>query len=623
MCAIAGVISKNRKISDNEIRDLQKILNHRGPDSTDYYMNNEVFLLHNRLSIIDLDKRSNQPMFDEKKNICIVFNGEIYNYLELKKKLSEKYKFKTKSDTEVLLAAYIIWGEKMLHQLSGAFAFCIYNIKEKTVFIARDRFGQKPLYFLNNLNSFIFSSEIKGIISLGYKPEPNYLAWRSYLLDGSTDDTKETFFKNIYQLKPGEKAIFKRGNLQISRWYHLSENINLNDKSNYKKDLLSFLKKSIELNTRADVPVAISLSGGIDSNILMSMCYKHEILKYKPKCFSIYFEDFSEKKLIENSTSKYNFDSTFINFSKNDLINIFEPLTWSLESPSGGLMNCGLAKLSNIVSKEKIKILLDGTGLDEGFGGYELHHLQYLMSLKNTDNNQFNRHMNLFVKNWGISEEKVNKKLKNLESSNAKTIDGHSLTNRTVLSENLNQLIDDREIKKNETNVYNDKVKSSLVDYIQNTKIPRNNRLKDRISMAQSVELRLPFLEHELLEYALSLDTKSYFLNGKSKSILRHVTKDYLDQRVRLNKKISIQSPQSEWLRSEKIKIFIEDNIFSKKFKERGIFNYKNVEKEWKNFLKGNFDTSFFIWQIISTEIWFNVFMDKNIKDVKKDYIFE
>ena len=353
------------------------------------------------------------------------------------------------------------------------------------------------------------------------------------------------------------------------------------------------------------------------------MCYKHEILKYKPKCFSIYFEDFSEKKLIENSTSKYNFDSTFINFSKNDLINIFEPLTWSLESPSGGLMNCGLAKLSNIVSKEKIKILLDGTGLDEGFGGYELHHLQYLMSLKNTDNNQFNRHMNLFVKNWGISEEKVNKKLKNLESSNAKTIDGHSLTNRTVLSENLNQLIDDREIKKNETNVYNDKVKSSLVDYIQNTKIPRNNRLKDRISMAQSVELRLPFLEHELLEYALSLDTKSYFLNGKSKSILRHVTKDYLDQRVRLNKKISIQSPQSEWLRSEKIKIFIEDNIFSKKFKERGIFNYKNVEKEWKNFLKGNFDTSFFIWQIISTEIWFNVFMDKNIKDVKKDYIFE
>ena len=281
MCAIAGIISRNRKINDKEIRDLQKILNHRGPDDTDYYLNDEVFLLHNRLSIIDLDKRSNQPMFDEKKNICIVFNGEIYNYLELKKKLSEKYKFKTKSDTEVLLAAYIIWGEKMLNQLSGAFAFCIYNIKEKTAFIARDRFGQKPLYFLNELNSLIFSSEIKGIISLGYKPEPNYSAWKSYLLDGSTDDTKETFFKNIYQLKPGEKAIFKQGNLQISRWYHLSENINYNNKSNYKKDLLSHLKKSIELNTRADVPVAISLSGGIDSNILMSMCYKDEILKYE------------------------------------------------------------------------------------------------------------------------------------------------------------------------------------------------------------------------------------------------------------------------------------------------------------------------------------------------------
>jgi len=186
-------------------------------------------------------------------------------------------------------------------------------------------------------------------------------------------------------------------------------------------------------------------------------------------------------------------------------------------------------------------------------------------------------------------------------------------------------------IKKNETtfdekeiiNCKLDTVKQSLINYIQETKIPRNNRLKDRISMAQGIELRLPFLEHDLLEYAMSLDTKAYFLNGKSKSILRYISKEFLDKRVRLNKKISIQSPQNEWLKSRKIKDFVSDIINSKKFIERGVFNKKNVDFEWKNFLEGNHKTSFFIWQIISTEIWFNVFIDKKINSVNKNYIFD
>ena len=157
MCGILGIISPNIKKYTKNLDIIKQSLSHRGPDNTNHFLSENFLFIHNRLSIIDLFERSNQPMFDRDSNNCIVFNGEIYNYIELRKDLSSKYKFKTKSDTEVLLAAYNIWGEKMLDKLKGAFAFCIYNFKSKSAFMARDRFGQKPIYFYNSSNSFIFS----------------------------------------------------------------------------------------------------------------------------------------------------------------------------------------------------------------------------------------------------------------------------------------------------------------------------------------------------------------------------------------------------------------------------------------------------------------------------------
>ena len=296
----------------------------------------------------------------------------------------------------------------------------------------------------------------------------------------------------------------------------------------------------------------------------MSLCYKNNILKYKPKCYSVHFDEYTEKNEIDISTKKYNFKTNYINFSKTDLLNIFEPITWSLESPSGGLMNCGLAKLSYIASKDNFKIILDGTGLDEGFGGYEVHHLQYLNSLNNNNSPLFENNLKMFCLNWGIDKTKVLKKISHLSNIKAKTIDGYDLTNELILSDNLKSLKHSSNINKKEFNKIDDDIKNSLIEYIQHSKIPRNNRLKDRISMAHSVELRLPFLEHDLLEFALSLNTKSYFLNGKSKSVLRYAAKDYIDPRVRFKKKLSLQSPQNSWLKDGKIKEYINDIFHSK-----------------------------------------------------------
>jgi len=618
MCGITGIISRDLNLRKSKIKSVIETLNHRGPDNSNFFLDNDIMFSHNRLSIIDLDKRSNQPMFDKEKENCIVFNGEIYNYIELKKILLPHYNFQTSSDTEVLLAAYKVWGNKMLEKLKGAFAFCIYNFRDKKAFMARDRFGQKPFYYYKDINSFVFSSEIKGIIALGYKFLPNLNSWKKYLINGSTDDSSNTFFEKVYQLRPGEMAEYKLGKFKINRWYNLSENIKKLKKTDIKNGLIQHLKESIELNSRADVPIAISLSGGLDSNLLMSLCYKKKLLKYEPKCFTVNFENFSEKKLINFSTKQFNFKSNFVNFTKNDFLNIFEPITWSLESPPGGLMNFGLSKLSHTVSKQNFKILLSGTGLDEGFGGYEVHHLQYLKNLKMNDPKKFYKHLYLFSKNWGISKKDINKKIENL-INNSKTIDGYDLTKKSILNSDI---LNSEKISYEDFN-HNSSLKNSLIDYIQTSKIPKVNRLIDRTSMAHSVETRFPFLEHDLLEYALSLDERVYFLNGNSKSILRYVAKDFLNKKISYHKKISVQTPQTEWLKSKKIKEFIEDLIYSKKFKERGIFNLSQVEKNWKNFLSNETNTSFFIWQIISTEMWFKVFTDKDLKSVNKKYLFE
>jgi len=341
---------------------------------------------------------------------------------------------------------------------------------------------------------------------------------------------------------------------------------------------------------------------------LLSLLKKMKLLKNNFKCYSVHFgKDFSEKKIIDNSLAFLRMKTDYINFRLEDLFKTIETVINSLESPSGGLMNCALYKLTKKASKDKFKVILDGTGLDEAFGGYEKHHLMYLNDLKRKKSNQFFKNLELFKKNYNIKEELIYKKLLNLESKSNLTIDGYNLT-RDIISEDLLSYY------KNDNADFDDNInlKKNLVDYIQNTKIPRNNRLKDRVSMANSVELRLPFLEHQLIEYALSLPDAFYFAFGRSKSILRESVKGLMSDRVRLSNKISIQSPQNQWMKSRRFISYVEDIIYSQKFKNRGLFSMSKIKNELKRFLTSSSQTSFFLWQIINTEKWFEEFIDKD-----------
>ena len=381
MCGIAGSFGRKLHINQKDILNLNKALMHRGPDYQNYVREKQIFFYHARLSIIDIRNISHQPMYSSDKSLLIVFNGEIYNYIELKNKLST-YNFKTKSDTEVILAAYKKWGKECLDKLSGAFSFCIYDMKKKNIFFARDRFGQKPFFYCKNKEVFNFASEVKGLIALGYKPLPNRSSWHDYLINGQTDEKSDTFFKGVKQLLPGEFGILdSKNNLKIQRWYDLKKKIkkNIQTYDETLNEIFEKLKKSVEICSRADVPVALSLSGGLDSSTLFSIQNKFNYTKYSPKAYSIDFgKDFSEKKYINLTTSRYNQKSKLINFTCDDWIKSIKPSIWSLESPSGGLMNCAATKMNFQIKKDGFKVVQDGTGLDEIFGGYEYHHLMYL-----------------------------------------------------------------------------------------------------------------------------------------------------------------------------------------------------------------------------------------------------
>ena len=387
MCGILGIIGKNIEEKKINLKKIKYSLNHRGPDNAEHYFDENILFIHNRLSIIDLNQRSNQPFFSKDKRKLLVFNGEIYNYLELKYELIKNYKcnFFTESDTEVLLLAFETWGEKCLDKLDGMFSFTLFDFKKKQAFFARDRFGQKPFFYWLNKSNFYFSSEVTGLISSGYLPEPNNKIWFDYLEHSATDHSRETFFKNVFQLLPGECGTYSiDGNLKIKKWYDLSDNIYKFDKiKNIKELILDTTLNSIKISSRSDVPISLALSGGLDSTILMSLLVNKQYLDQSLSCYSIDFEEpISEKNYIDISTSYYDIKSKFINFTEKDFLKSIIPTISCLESPSGGVMNLAMAKICSEISKDNIKVVLDGTGPDEAYAGYEIHHIQYLCKLK-------------------------------------------------------------------------------------------------------------------------------------------------------------------------------------------------------------------------------------------------
>lgn len=560
MCGIAGIIGE--KADKLTLNKMLKSQHHRGPDNTGVWENKNVILGHNRLSIIDLSNKANQPYIDSSKRYILTFNGEIYNYIEIREELKHQYSFKTNSDTEVLLASYIVWGKDCLSKFNGMFSFAIYDTISKTLFAARDRFGVKPFYYHKNNDTFYFSSEIKALHAAGIEKKPSKQAWANYFVYGSYGMPNETFWKNITQLAGGHYLEMKNKNISITRWYKFEDEIkkcqNGEPFDKVKKTYSRLLKDSIKIRFRADVKVGFNISGGLDSSTLLAFVNLFEGNK-NINAYTFYTDNkmYDELPWVEKMISITDNPLKKVLLTIEKIDKKISRLSSIQDEPYGGIPTIAYAQIFSKAREDNVLVLLDGQGMDEQWAGYDYY-------TKNND---------AVIQGIKKSPFRVN-----------------------TLSDDFLKLANK---PKYPTPFESDLLNKQYRDLFF-TKTPRALRFNDRVSMASSTELREPFLDYRMVEYAFAQPLEYKIKNGVQKYLLREIVSDYLSDSITYAPKRPLQTPQREWLGNE-LKNYVENQIEAiEKSSFSNWFKIDEMKNEWEKYKNGDNESSFHIWQWLS-----------------------
>lgn len=574
MCGISGIISKN-KIELASLRRISDTIKHRGPDGNGHWLNEKenVGFSHNRLAIIDLSDNGKQPMHYEER-YTITFNGEIYNYLELRRELEVLgCKFKTNTDTEVILALYSKEKERCLQKLDGMFAFAIYDRKEEKVFCARDRFGEKPFYYAcNEKKEFVFCSEIKGLLQYGINDEVNYEMLYNFLETShilhNYSKPEQTFYRSISKLKKASYLyINKELNIQINEYWnldHVKEN-NLISFDEAAKEFKKLFYKSIELRLRSDVAIGSSLSGGLDSSSIVAVI--NQINKNVPQhTFSARFKNYNrdEGHYIDLVTNKFDVNKHFTWPDEQNFLEDFENMMWHQDEPVGSASIYAQYAVMKKAKEERVTVLLDGQGADEILAGYEYYLNFYL-------ENTFKFHPDAYADSF-MQFSSLHKhlnfndlRLKNKVTTKVKKINPLLKFYKPKIYKQIKDKLPlpgfytkAFAYSFNEDPLPKIKDKTGLNEYLKYSVSTDNLedllRYSDRNSMAHGREVRLPFLSHHVVEFLFSLPAEFKIFNGWTKYLLRESMKDVLPDEItwRLNK-VGYEPPQSNWLNHKKI----------------------------------------------------------------------
>ena len=576
MCGILGVYGES--LNEKLVEKSLDILKRRGPDGFCKYKDGDFStMIHTRLSIINPYESANQPMKSYSGENILIFNGEIYNYKELAEEFLDK-NLVQEGDSRVLIELWEKLGLECLDLLNGIFAFSIYNKSTKEVFTIRDRFGVKPLYFFQSKTKLLVCSDIKPILIIKNNSEPNLNKIASYLYDSIYDNNEETFFKDIYSLKAGYYLRYKinKNYKEINRWYDLKnsiEKVDYGNKLDIKNKLDSLLNSSIKFNTVSDVDIGVSASGGVDSAYLTRKVMSNK--KFK-RIYNQDYSCYSEREYINNYIEKDKVN--YISLDQKRCLNWLKDTVTSQSQPFGGIMVLGYNELYKKAKEDGIKVLLDGNGLDEILLGYE----KYLIL-----NNKSNEFPNVDV-NYSI--------------------DGTKNTCFRACTENIKELI-----HRDNTRISNNyDIRGIAIDDLLSKKVPRTLRFTDHQSMYHGVEVRVPYLDHRLVEFACSIKT-DYLLNKNGtkvlfRDLLYENTKSY---KLAYSRKRSVQNPQREWFSKELGQLLIEI-INSKSFIARGWIEPKialSIANKFKDKVPSN---SNFLWQWMSLELWARAFLDNS-----------
>jgi asparagine synthase (glutamine-hydrolysing) len=616
MCGIVGIVDfKTNNINKNNLTKMNNILYHRGPDFGDIYINKNVGLGHRRLSIIDLTNKANQPMQYLNSKYYIVYNGEVYNYLEIKEELEKLgYEFLTSSDTEIVLASYIEWGEKCFHKFNGMWAFAIYDKNKEELVLCRDRFGVKPLYYYKDDDKFIFASEKKAIVlsefvDLNFDKKGINTALQSpFILEASGF----TEFENVRNLLPGSliKINVKTKNVKEKKWYKLLENIVKDIPKSFKDRVETFadiFEDACKLRLRSDVPIATSLSGGLDSSSVVAMISKID-KNTKHKTFAHRFknntlDEIYYAKIVADTT---NTPIEIIDIDKKEIVKSIDDILYYFESVYGGMPDSAY-RIYKSQNNQGYKISIDGHGADEMLGGYGWYldeiqkdtplynifkHLKIMQHKNEITLNKKSKDKYSIVRFvYNKIPEQFQKKIKKVLKKDKETQSFYSFTHEEL------------------PNSWSHLKKRLYIDF-NYTILPRILKNFDSMSMANSIEVRMPFLDYRLVEYVFSLCDDDLINNKWTKYILRYSIDNILDKRVTWRKdKKGFNSPVAEMLSNE-LKGWVEEIIEKH---DETLFSKKELWQEYEITILNNksWGESLNFWTKINALRLLNIYKEK------------
>jgi len=562
MCAIAGIVGS--VTGERRLPAMLAAQRHRGPDGTGSFVSPgaRAALGHDRLAIIDLSDEARQPMSRDGRR-WIVFNGEIYNYRELARELGSRYALRTRSDTEVLLAAYEAWGAACLDRLIGMFAFAIWDDREQTLWAARDRFGVKPFHYASGpAGEFLFSSEIKALHAAGVAREPDAAVWAAYLASGMSDVSGRTFWKGVSALPPGHTLTWKDGALRVERWYDLAERSgqgwDRRPEEEVEEEYRALLADAVALRFRSDVPVGINLSGGVDSSTLLGMVHAVRGADDDVSAFTFSTGDprYDELPWVRAMLERTRHPHVDCRLRAADVPALAASVAESEDEPFGGIPTLAYARLFEEARRRGVIVLLDGQGMDEQWAGYDYY-----------------------------------------RGTGAPLVQGTAQS--PVRPDCLLPEFRAGAIEVSTPAPFPDRLRNLQYRDARYSKIPRALRFNDRASMRSSTELREPFLDHRLFELALRQPAERKIEGDRGKRLLRKIAAPLLPGGVVEAPKRPLQTPQREWLRgeiSEWAGECIEDAIAA-----RGgeWLDSAGVRRAWADYRRGASDNSFFVWQWI------------------------
>ncbi|MEJ8756628.1 asparagine synthase (glutamine-hydrolyzing) [Pontibacter sp. H259] len=619
MCGINGLIGlEDTQKGHDLVMSMNKAIAHRGPDDNGVYAESNIALGQNRLSIIDLSAAGHQPMLSFDGNEVLIFNGEIYNYRELKQELSD-YPYATYTDSEVILAAYRRWGTACVHRFNGMFAFAIWDKAKQELFIARDRLGIKPLYYYRKDQLLLFSSEIRALLSSGYVPRKIDKTSLADYLQYQTVHAPETMVADVYMLLPGHMILVRQGKVNIEQYW--SPEGNRSDKAikqsyrEVKQEVHDLLLKAIERRLVADVPFGAFLSGGIDSSVIVGLM--SQVASHQVKTFSVSFEEeeFSEAKYAAAISRKFNTHHTEIKLRPEDFLELIPAALKAMDHPSGDGPNTFV--VSKVTKAAGITMALSGLGGDELFSGYDV--FQRLSGLRRF---AWLNAVPLFLRRAagaslstirpGVASNKIEQLLQlpdwsldQVYSISRQMLDKNyiaGLTGGNIPAANKVQQIVATSLSKNKRNGANLPFLSQvsiaeMQTYMQNTLL----RDTDQMSMAHALEVRVPFLDYELVEYVLGVPDKYKYPHTPKKLLVDSVG-DLLPPEIVNRPKMGFTLPWKDWLRNE-LYSFCDDKI--KNLAKRDLLNATALLGLWQSFIKQDPTITWArVWYLVVLENW-------------------